>query len=28
MTKAVLEIYEALKLAGVPDDKAQALQNR
>ena len=24
MSKAVLEIYEALKLAGVPDDKAQA----
>ena len=24
MSKAVLEIYKALKLAGVPDDKAQA----
>jgi hypothetical protein len=24
MSKAVLEIYEALKLAGVPEDKAQA----
>jgi hypothetical protein len=24
MSKAVLEIYEALKLAGAPDDKAQA----
>jgi hypothetical protein len=24
MSKAVLEIYEALKLAGVPDDKAKA----
>jgi len=24
MSKAVLELYEALKLAGVPDDKAQA----
>jgi hypothetical protein len=24
MSKAVLELYEALKLAGVPDDKAKA----
>jgi hypothetical protein len=24
MSKAVLEIFEALKLAGVPEDKAQA----
>ena len=24
MSKAVLELYEALKLAGVPEDKAQA----
>jgi len=24
ISKAVLELYEALKLAGVPDDKAQA----
>ncbi|MCC6048775.1 MAG: hypothetical protein LM579_04515 [Thermodesulfobacterium sp.] len=24
MSKAVLEIYEALKLAGVPEDKAKA----
>jgi hypothetical protein len=26
MSKAVLEIYEALKLAGVPEDKAQAAE--
>jgi hypothetical protein len=24
MSKAILELYEALKLAGVPEDKAQA----